>query len=95
VTARPSRTEPRWLLAHPLELLVVVLTPPFPRASLQTLRVVRLLRLLRLPSARAQIACRSFSLVGLRYAAVLALITAIRGRRRVSRDSPPASRSST
>ncbi len=68
----------RWLLTHPLEVVVVVLTPPFLPASLQALRVIRVLRLLRLLRL-AQVARRSFSLVGLRYAAVLALITALGG----------------
>src|SRR6185312_4243641 len=38
----------RWLRDHPLEVAIVVLTPPFLPASLQALRLFRLLRLLRL-----------------------------------------------
>jgi voltage-gated potassium channel len=38
----------RWLRQHPLEVIVVVLTPPFLPASLQAIRVLRLLRLVRL-----------------------------------------------
>jgi voltage-gated potassium channel len=72
----PNRT--RWLLNHPLEVAVVVLTPPFLPATLQALRAIRLLRLLRLLRL-AQVARRSSSIVGLRYAAVLALITALAG----------------
>jgi voltage-gated potassium channel len=68
----------RWALAHPLEVAVVVLTPPFLPASLQALRVIRLFRLLRLLRL-AQVARRSFSVVGLRYAAILALLTALAG----------------
>jgi voltage-gated potassium channel len=68
----------RWVLAHPLEVIVVVLTPPFLPPSLQALRVIRLFRLLRLLRL-AQMARRSFSVVGLRYAAVLALLTALAG----------------
>ena len=68
----------RWMVAHPLEVAIVVLTPPFLPPSLQALRVFRLLRLLRLLRL-AQIARRSFSVAGLRYAAVLALITALGG----------------
>jgi hypothetical protein len=34
----------RWLRKHPLEVAIVVLTPPVLSASLQALRVVRLLR---------------------------------------------------
>ena len=41
----------RWLREHPLDLAIVVLTPPFLPASLQALRVFRLLRLLRLVRA--------------------------------------------
>jgi len=43
----------RWLRTHPLEVVIVVLTPPFLPASLQALRALRVLRLLRLPSSRA------------------------------------------
>jgi voltage-gated potassium channel len=64
----------RWIRGHLLELAIVVLTPPFLPASVQTLRAVRalrLLRLLRLP----RLLGRVFSVEGLRYAAVLALLT--------------------
>jgi hypothetical protein len=37
----------RWLRQHPLELAIVVLTPPFLPSSLQTARLFRLVRLLR------------------------------------------------
>jgi hypothetical protein len=37
-----------WLRRHPLEVIVVVLTPPFLLAALQPVRALRLLRLLRL-----------------------------------------------
>lgn len=72
----PNRA--RWLVDHPLEVVIVVLTPPFLPESLQALRVFRLFRLLRLLRL-AQIARRSFSVIGLRYAAVLALVTALGG----------------
>lgn len=68
----------RWLREHPLEVAIVVLTPPFLPASLQALRVFRLLRLLRLVVV-ARYARRLFSLGGLRYAAVLAILTALGG----------------
>jgi voltage-gated potassium channel len=57
-----------WLRDHPLEVAIVVLTPPFLPASLQALRAFRLLRLLRL-------------IVAVRYArrALLALVTAFGG----------------
>jgi hypothetical protein len=38
----------RWLRTHPLEVALVVLTPPFLPSSLQALRAFRLLRVLRL-----------------------------------------------
>jgi voltage-gated potassium channel len=68
----------RWLRAHPLEAAIVVLTPPFLPASLQALRVFRLLRLLRLVVA-VRYARRLFSLDGLRYAAIIAALTALGG----------------
>ncbi len=67
-----------WLRQHPLELAIVVLTPPFLPTSLQALRVFRLARLLRLMRL-APLARRFFSLEGVRYAAVLALVTALGG----------------
>jgi len=67
-----------WLRRHPLELAIVVLTPPFLPASLQALRVFRLARLLRLMRL-APLARRFFSLEGVRYAALLALVTALGG----------------
>jgi voltage-gated potassium channel len=38
----------QWLRDHPLEVAIVLLTPPFMPASLQAARLARLLRLLRL-----------------------------------------------
>jgi voltage-gated potassium channel len=72
----PKRWE--WLRRHPLEVAIVVLTPPFLPASLQAARVLRLLRLLRLVRL-APLARRFFSLEGVRYAALLALVTALGG----------------
>jgi voltage-gated potassium channel len=68
----------RWLREHPIELVIVVLTPPLLPPGLQGLRVIRLLRLLRLLRL-AQLTRRVFSLQGLRYAALLAVLTAIAG----------------
>jgi voltage-gated potassium channel len=68
----------RWLRKHPLEIAIVVLTPPFLPASLQALRVFRLLRVLRL-IAVVGYARRVFSLNGLAYGALLALITVLAG----------------
>ena len=68
----------RWLREHPIEIVIVVLTPPILPPGLQSLRVLRLLRLLRLMRL-AQLARRVFSLEGLRYAALLAALSAIAG----------------
>jgi voltage-gated potassium channel len=76
ITVVPKKSA--WLRQHPLELAIVVLTPPFLPASLQALRVFRLARLLRLMRL-APLARRFFSLEGVRYAAVLALVTALGG----------------
>lgn len=70
------RKRRRWLLEHPLEVAIVVLTPPFLPACLQAARVLRLLRLVRLLRL-ARLARATFSLVGVRYAAVLALVTVL------------------
>ncbi len=67
-----------WVKTHPLEVAVVLLTPPFLPSSLQALRVLRLLRLLRLLRI-AKLARRMFSLEGVRWAAVLAALTALGG----------------
>jgi voltage-gated potassium channel len=68
----------RWLRTHPLDVAIVVLTPPFAPQSLQLFRALRLLRLLRLLRA-LQIARRLFSLEGIRYAAGLAVLTGLAG----------------
>jgi voltage-gated potassium channel len=68
----------RWLRTHPLEIAVVVLTPPFLPSGLQSIRILRLLRLLRLMRI-VQLARRLFTLEGLRYVAVLAGITLFAG----------------
>jgi len=72
----PNRWQ--WVREHPLDVAIVVLTPPFMPSSLQAFRALRLLRLLRLLRA-VRIARRVFSLDGLRYAAWLAALTAVGG----------------
>jgi voltage-gated potassium channel len=67
-----------WVRTHPLDVAIVILTPPFLPASLQAARVLRLLRLVRLVRAVGA-ARRVFSLDGLRYAAALAAFTALGG----------------
>jgi voltage-gated potassium channel len=65
----------KWLRDHPLDLVIVFFTPPVLPAGLQSLRVLRLLRLLRL----AQLSREVFSLEGVRYAALLAILTVVGG----------------
>lgn len=60
-----------WIRQHPLEVAIVLLTPPFLPASLQSARAFRLLRLLRLVRT-ARVIKQVFSLQGLRYASVVA-----------------------
>jgi voltage-gated potassium channel len=67
----------RWLREHPIDVAVVVLTPPF-FAALAPIRLLRLLRLIRLLRL-APLARRLFSAEGLRYAALLAALTALAG----------------
>jgi voltage-gated potassium channel len=68
----------RWLLDNPLDVAIVVLTPPFLPAGLQALRVFRLLRLLRLLRV-LQAARRLFSPKGLQWALLLGLLTIFLG----------------
>jgi len=75
----PSRS--RWLREHPLEVAIVILTPPFLPALLQGLRVARLLRLLRLLRV-ARIATSSkrlFTLNGLRWAGLVGVLVILGG----------------
>jgi voltage-gated potassium channel len=69
-----------WLRRHPLEVAVVVLTPPFLPRALQSLRVLRLLRLIRL-LALWEIVKRTFTLEGLRYAALGTFLILLGGGR--------------
>ena len=68
----------RWIRDHPLEVAIVVLTPPFLPPSLQAAQVFRLLRLLRLLRA-AVLLRRLLTTEGVRDAAVLALMTVLGG----------------
>jgi voltage-gated potassium channel len=67
-----------WLRHHPLDPFIVLFTPPVLPPGLQGLRVLRLLRLIRLLRL-AQLSREVFSLEGLRYAMLLAVLTAIGG----------------
>jgi voltage-gated potassium channel len=68
----------KWLRDHPLDVAIVVLTPPFLPASLQAARAFRLLRLLRLLKAGLLVR-RLLSTEGVRDAAVLALLAVLGG----------------
>ena len=68
----------RWLRTHPLEVIIVVLTPPFLPASLQAARALRLLRVLRVLRL-VTVLRKLYTFEGLRYAALLALMTALGG----------------
>jgi voltage-gated potassium channel len=68
----------RWLRDHPLDVAIVVLTPPFLPAPLQAARVFRLFRLLRLLKA-GMLARRLLTAEGVKDAAILALLTVLGG----------------
>jgi voltage-gated potassium channel len=67
-----------WLRHHPLEVAIVVLTPPALLTAVQPIRLLRLLRILRL-FRLAPLVRRAMSMEGLRFAAVLAVLTAVAG----------------
>jgi voltage-gated potassium channel len=67
-----------WIRGHLLEVAIVVLTPPFGPAALQSARVLRLLRLLRL-MALGKLMSRVLSPQGLRWAASLTLLIVLAG----------------
>ncbi|HMJ32565.1 MAG TPA: potassium channel family protein [Baekduia sp.] len=67
-----------WLRDHPLEVAIVLLTPPFLPASMQAARVFRLLRLLRLLRL-GLLTRRLLSTEGIRDAAVFAVMTILAG----------------
>jgi voltage-gated potassium channel len=68
----------RWIRDHPLEIAIVVVTPPFLPPSLQAARVFRLLRLLPLLRA-GMLARRLLTTEGVRDVGVLALLTVLGG----------------
>ena len=68
----------KYLVHHPVELIVVFLTPPVLPAALQSLRAIRLLRLLRLLKL-AKVSRQAFSNQGLQYAALMTLLVAVAG----------------
>ncbi len=76
LSVAPSRW--RYLRDHPVEVLIVVLTPPVISRVVQSLRVLRVLRVLRLLRLGPLIR-RAFSLEGLRYATLLAVVILVGG----------------
>jgi voltage-gated potassium channel len=68
----------QWLRDHPLDLAIVILTPPFLPASMQAARAFRLLRLLRLLKAGVLVR-RLLTTEGVKDAAVLAMLTVLGG----------------
>lgn len=68
----------RYLKHHPIELIVVLLTPPVLPPQLQSIRAIRLLRLLRLLKL-AQFSSRVFSNQGLAYATFMTMLTTLVG----------------
>lgn len=68
-----------WIRSHLLDVVIVVLTPPFVFASLQGLRLLRALRLLRVLRLFrvAPLAKRLFTTDGLRYVSVIALLVLV------------------
>lgn len=68
----------KYIKHHPVELVIVILTPPVLPASLQALRAIRLLRLVRLLKL-AQLSKSAFSGQGLAYASLMTLVVSLIG----------------
>jgi voltage-gated potassium channel len=68
-----TRDRAHWLRHHPLELCIVLLTPPLLPASLQSARILRLLRVFRVVITARSLRQHYFSLNGLKIATVVAL----------------------
>jgi voltage-gated potassium channel len=66
----------RWVADHPLEVIVVLLTPPFFLSAIAPIRVLRLLRLVRLLRL-APLVRRLFTVQGVKYSALLAIVTVL------------------
>lgn len=72
----PSRR--RWVGSHPLEIAIIIFTPPFVTSVVQSVRVLRLLRLARLLRLQPLVQ-RLFTAEGLGYAALLAVLVLLGG----------------
>src|SRR5215217_7607157 len=68
----------RWFADHPLEVLIVLLTPPFLPTTLKVARALPVVRAFWL-LVLAHRARRLFSLQGLRYVALLAFVVVVGG----------------
>lgn len=66
----------QWLIAHPLDIAIIILTPPVLSSSLQGLRALRILRLLRVLEIMPALS-RLMKPSGLRFASVFALIVLV------------------
>ena len=68
----------RWLVNNPLDVLIVVLTPPFLPATLKLARVLPIVRLIWLAAVAHRLR-NVFSLKGLRYAALVVFTVVVGG----------------
>src|SRR5215204_1089825 len=68
----------RWLVNNPLDVLIVVLTPPFLPATLKLARVLPVVRLVWLMAVAHRLR-KVFSLEGLRYAALIIFTVVVGG----------------
>jgi voltage-gated potassium channel len=68
----------RWLIQNPLDVLIVVLTPPFLPATMKLARVLPIVRLLWLVAVANRLR-NVFSLEGLRYAALIVFTVVVGG----------------
>ena len=68
----------RWLIENPLDVLIVVLTPPFLPATMKLARVLPVVRLLWLMAIAHRLR-NVFSLQGLRYAALIVFTVVVGG----------------
>jgi voltage-gated potassium channel len=68
----------RWLINNPMDVLIVVLTPPFLPATLKLARVLPIVRLVWLVAVGNRLR-KVFSLEGLRYAALVVFTVVVGG----------------
>src|ERR687890_1955649 len=68
----------RWLSNNPIDVLIVVLTPPFLPATLKLARVLPIVRLVWLMAIAHRLR-KVFSLQGLRYAALIVFTVVVGG----------------